>query len=303
MSILPLIVFGAVFAIGQNLEQLATERHAADDFAGAERLRREALRLAEQEYKPEDKRLAAPLTNLALSLHFEGKAAEADPLARRAVLIAEQSGDRTLLGATLNGLGVVLAGEGQRARAEPVLRRSVAILEETTGGDSLQVAQAANNLATLYADTRQYPQAERELARVLPVYEKLLHPEDPAYVMALNNMFTVLYQLHRASEGEPYLRRALAIGEKAFPDGLNMARLWHGLAALEVSRDHNKEAARLLEKVIATEERLLGPQHPDLARALENYAGVLSHLHQKSEARNAHNRALLIQKSLLSGVN
>ena len=68
-----LIVFGAVFAIGQSLEQLAAERQAADDFAGAERLRREALRLAEQEYKPDDKRLAAPLTNLALSLHYEGR--------------------------------------------------------------------------------------------------------------------------------------------------------------------------------------------------------------------------------------
>ncbi|HEV1288220.1 MAG TPA: tetratricopeptide repeat protein [Bryobacteraceae bacterium] len=302
MSILLLIVFGAVFAIGQNLEQLAEERQSADDFAGAERLRREALRLAEQQYKPDDKRLAAPLTNLALSLHFEGRDAEAEPLARRAVLIAEQSGDRALLGVTLNGLGVVLAGEGQRARAEPVLRRSVALLEETKGEDSLHVARAANNLATLYADTRQYSQAEHEMARVLPVYEKHLRPEDPVYVLALSNMFTILYQLHRTSEGEPYLRRALAIGEKAFPDSLNMARLWHGLAALEVSRENNKEAARLLEKVIAAEERLLGPQHPELAQALENYAGVLRQLHQRNEAKNAHNRALLIQKSLLGDV-
>jgi tetratricopeptide (TPR) repeat protein len=302
MSILHLVVFGAVFAIGQNLGQLAAERQAADDFAGAERLRREALRLAEQEYRPDDKRLAAPLTDLALSLHFEGRDAEAEPLARRAVLIAEQSGGRTLLGATLNGLGVVLAGEGQRARAEPVLRRSVALLEETRGGDSFEVAQATNNLATLYADTHQYPQAEHEMARVLPVYEKHLGPQHPLYAMALNNMFTILYQLHRTSEAEPYLRRALAVGERAFPDSLNMARLWQGLAALEVSRENNKEAARLLEKVIATEERLLGPQHPELAQALENYAGVLRHLHQKNEARNAHNRALLIQKSLLGDV-
>ena len=164
------------------------------------------------------------------------------------------------------------------------------------------MAHATNKLATLYADTHQYPQAEHEMARVLPVYEKHLGPQHPLYAMALNNMFTILYQLHRTSEAEPYLRRALAVGERAFPDSLNMARLWQGLAALEVSRENNKEAARLLEKVIATEERLLGPQHPELAQALENYAGVLRHLHQKNEARNAHNRALLIQKSLLGDV-
>ena len=54
MSTLLLIVFSAVFASGQNLAQLADERQDADDFAGAERLRREALRTAEQQYAAGD---------------------------------------------------------------------------------------------------------------------------------------------------------------------------------------------------------------------------------------------------------
>jgi len=294
MKFLLLIAFSALSASGQNLD--------SDDLAATESLRREALHQAEQKYGPQDKMLAPPLTNLALALHAEGRDAEADPLARRAVPIAEQSGDRSLLGATLNGLGVVLAGEGDKARAEPVLRRSVALLKESMGEDSLRVAEAANNLATLYSDTRQYALAEKELVRALPAYEKYLGVESPIYAMVMSNMFTALYQQGRFAEAEPYLRRALAIGEKKFPGTLNMARLSHCLAALEVSRDNNKEAARLLRQVIATEERLLGPQHPELARVPENYAGVLRHLHQKTEAKNAHNRALSIQKSLLGDV-
>jgi tetratricopeptide (TPR) repeat protein len=294
MSLLLLIVFSALFASGQDPE--------SDDLASTEALRREALRLAEQKYGPDHKWLAPPLTNLALALHAEGKDAEADPLARRAFLIAERSGDLRLMGATLNGLGVVLAGEGDKARAEPVLRRSVALLEESEGADALHTAEAANNLATLYSDTRQYSLAEKVLARALPVYEKYLGAENPIYAMAMSNMFTALYQQGRFAEAEPYLRRALAIGEKKFPDTFNMARLRHCLAALEASRGHNKEAARLLEQVIATEEKVLGPRHPELAQALENYAGVLRNLHQKSEAKSAHNRALSIQKSLLGDV-
>lgn len=294
MRILLLFVFSAVFASGQSQD--------SDDLAATESLRREALRLAGQKYRPEDRMLAPPMTNLALALHAEARDAEADPLARRAVLIAEQSGDRRLLGATLNGLGVVLAGEGEKARAEPVLRRSVTLLEESEGKDALDVAQAANNLATLYSDTHQFRQAESILARVLPVYEKYLGAEHPLYAMVSGNMFTALYQEGRAAEAEPYLRRALAIGEKKFPGTLNMARLRQCLAAFEVSRQNNQEAARLLKQVIATEERLLGPQHPELARALENYAGVLRHLHQKNEAKIAHNRASMIQKSLLGDV-
>lgn len=294
MSFFLLIVFGAVFARGQNLDP--------DDLAAAESARRQALHLAEQKYGSQDKNLAPPLTNLALALHAEGRDAEADPLARRAVAIAQQSGDLRLIGATLNALGIVLAGEGDPARAEPVLRRSVALLEQAEGTGTLHVAQAANNLAALYADTGRYALAEKELARVLSAYEKYLGANSPLYAMAMNNMFTILYQQRRVAEGEPYLRRALAIGEQTFPGTLNMARLRERQAALEASRRNFPEAARLLKDVVATEERLLGPHHPELARALENYATVLRPLHQKTEARIAHNRALSIRKSLLSDV-
>jgi tetratricopeptide (TPR) repeat protein len=304
LSVLLLIVFSVVFVNGQtpvpwvNLSQLANERQEADDFAGAEQLCREALRLAEEKLGLVDKQLAPLLSNLALSLHFLARDAEADPLARRAYLLAEQSGDQKLTGKVLNTLGVVLAGEGELARAEPVLRRSVALLEQSEGAEGLDVARAANNLSTLYADTHQFVKAEQELARALPIYEKHLGPELPEYAMALGSMFTILYEQHRVAEGEPYLRRALALGEKMFPHGLNMANLQHCLAALEASRENYKEAARHLEKVVAIQERVLGPEHPLLAHTLVNYSNVLRRLHQKNEAKQAQNRANLILKSL-----
>ena len=171
MSFLLLVVFSAVFATGQTSD--------AEDLAGAESLRREAVRQAEQKYGPEDKRLAPALTNLALALHALGRDAEGEPFARRAFLIAEQSGDRRLMGATLNGLGVVLAGEGDKARAQPVLRRSVALLEESEGAYTLHAAQAANNLATLYSDTGQFALAEQELTRALPSTKSSLARKSP----------------------------------------------------------------------------------------------------------------------------
>jgi tetratricopeptide (TPR) repeat protein len=303
-----LIVFGAVFTTGQTvspwqrLTMLANQRHEADDFAGEEKLRREALRLAQEQLGSEDLITAPLLSNIALCLHSEGRDAEADPLVREAVFMAENGGNQRLLGKMLNAMGVVLLGEYGPERAEPVMRRSVAMLEEAFGEVTYEVAQAANNLATVYADTHQYAKAERELARAIPVYEKHLGAEHPLYAMILGNMFGTLYEQNRVAEGEPYLRRALAIGEKAFPNSLNMASLQHCLAALEASHGNFKESARLLEKSIATKEKLLGPQHPDLVRSLTSYSGVLRHLHQKTEAKQVQNRADLIQKSLLGNV-
>ena len=137
MSFLLLVVFSAVFTIGQTAGPTAGPTLDTDELGATESLRREALRQAEQKYGPDDKMLAPALTNLALALHAQARDAEAEPFARRSFLIAEQSGDRRLMGATLNGLGVVLAGKGDKARAEPVLRRSVAILEEGMTWESL----------------------------------------------------------------------------------------------------------------------------------------------------------------------
>lgn len=305
MSFLLLVGFIAVFANGQTpawerLTRLANQRQEVDDLAGAERLRREALRAAEEKLGPEDTLIASLLANVAQSLHLEGRDADADPLLRRALLIAE--GDLKLKGKVLNTLGIVLAGEGDRARAEPVLRRSVALLEEAEGKDSLDAAKALNNLATLYTDTRQYAKAELEMRRALPIYETHLGADHPMVALVSGNMFTILNAQHRSNEGEPYLRHALAIGEKAFPQTLKMANLELCLASLEAGRGNLKEAARLLEKVIAMQERLLGPQHPDLAQSLVGYSIVLRGLHQKSEAKIVQNRANLILKSALSNV-
>jgi Tetratricopeptide repeat len=301
-----LIVFSVVFAIGQSswqdLMRLARERQNADDFVGAESLRWQALRLAEKELGPADKQLAPLLGDLAFSLHFAARDAEAEPLIQRAFSIAKESGDRRLTGLMLNILGIVLSGEGQKARAEPALRRSVALLEESMGAESLDVARAANNLATLYLDTRQYAKAQEEMARALPIYEHRLGSDDPEVAQVSANMFTVLAAQRRATEGEPYLRRALAVGEKAFPESLRMANLQLCLAALEESRENFKGAAVILEKVIATQERLLGPQHPELAHTLAGYSSVLRHMHQNAGAKIALNRANMIRKSALTDV-
>ncbi len=305
MSVLLLLVFSALFTTGQTwqeLSKLAKQRQQADDLTGAESLRRQAIQLVEKQQGPADQQLAPLLGDLALNLHFEARDAEGEPIAQRALAIAKESGDQKVTGMMLNILGIVIAGEGQRARAEPVLRRSVALLEESEGESGLNTARAINNLATLYLDTNQHAKAEAEMARALPIYEHRLDPDSPELALALSNMFAILASENRAADGEPYLRRAMAIGEKVSPVGLRMANLQICMAELEASRDNFKEAASLLEKAIATQEKILGSSHPNLAHTLAAYATVLRHLHQKSEAKNALNRANFIMKSALPDV-
>ena len=285
----------------EELSKKATELQNLDDFAGAELLRRQALEIAEKKPGIEDSKLAPLYSDLAVTLHLEARDAEADVVARQATACATRSSDPRLMGVTLNILGVVLSAEGENARAEPVLRRSVALLEQAEGPDSFEVAKAENNLAMLYLNDREYAKAGIEMARALPAYESL-GTDNPELALILGNVFAVLASQHRAEEGEPYLRRALAIGEKAFPNSLKMANLQVCLAALENSRENYKDAARLLESAVATQERLLGPDHPTLAHTLQGYSAVLRHLHRNAQAKIAQNRANSILKSALPDV-
>ena len=305
MSFLLFVLF-AVSAAAQSdsrpeawvrLSQLAQARIESDDLKQAESYRRQALALAEESTAKDDIRLAPLLTNLALTLHLEARDAEADPLLRRALMITEDAGDRLQTASVLNALGIILHGEGEVARAEPVLRRSLALLQETCGQDSLAAGKAANNLAVLYIETGQYAPAEQQMRNALGIYEKHLDPNSPELAVALGNMFLVLVAQHRISEAEPYLSRAIAIGQVSFPGSIRMATLEERMAELEGHRGNLKEAARLLEGVIKTEERLLGPDHPKLAKTLSNYSNILSLLHQKTEAKRVKNRADTILKS------
>jgi len=76
-----------------------------------------------------------------------------------------------------------------------------------------------------------------------------------------------------------------------------MATLRANLASLEAGRGHYQIAAKIMEEVIAMQEKTLGPNHPQLAASLANYSSVLRQLHQKTEAKRAENRANAIQKS------
>ena len=290
--------FGAQdFRLWATLSNLALTRQEQDDFATSEKLYRRVLELRERFLPPESAQIASSLNNLGATLHAAGRDTEADPLLRRALLIAENAHDDIATAATLNTLGLVLMTLGENARAEPVLRRAIALFEKAGGPDSLDAARAANNLATLYQRQGEFGKAEEQERRALPVYEKSLPPDHFLVATVHSNMFAILGAQKRFDEGEPHLRRALEIAERAAPSEMRMQQIRLNLAALEASRGNWRAAATVFEQVIAAQERLLGPNHPSLAQALASYSDALKHLNHKAEAKQAQRRADAIIKS------
>lgn len=285
------------YRVWATLSNLALVRQEQGDYGEAEKLYLRTIGLRQKYLGPDRPEVAAALNNLAAALHAAGRNAEADPLLRRALVIADAARDDKLTASILNTLALVLTDLGEPARAEPVLRRSIALFEKSVGPDALEVGKAFNNLAMLHRLSGQYETAEAELRRALPMYEKYLGAGHPLTAIVLNNFYTLLAEQKRYAEGEPYLRRALSICENQNPGSAALAQMRANLATLEGSRGHFEAAARILEDVIAWQEKMLGPQHPRLAESLQNYSFVLRQLHQKAQAKRAGNRAAAILKT------
>lgn len=285
------------FRLWATLSNLAFVCQERGELPEAERLYRRVLELRERYLGPDHPAVAASLNNLTATLHLLGRNAEADPLLRRALIIAETVEDTNLTASILNSLGAVLLDLDEPARAQPILRRAMAMFEKSEGADSLDVGKTHNNLGTVYIAEGELGRAEAELTLAASIYEKNLGPEHPLLGTVLANVYILMATGKRFDDGEPFLRRALAISEREAPASPRTQRLRFYLAALETAHHNYEAAAGLLKSVIASQELVWGANSPQVAAALERYSDVLRRMHQKTEAKRAGERAQAIFKT------
>jgi len=225
---------------GEELSRKALERQEKGHPDEAVEMYRQVVDLREKLLGPQHKLVAVARNNLGVALRLAGKPSEADPVFRKALQIAEASGDRRLLATVLDGLGATLVDLEEYDRAEPVLRRSLSLFDATAGPESLESAEALNNLAMLYRHTGDMPRAQDQLERALPLMEKHLGSLDPSLAIALNSMFVILAEQQQWDRAEPFLRRALAIGQEVFPESAQMKEFRENLTLLNNHRARAK---------------------------------------------------------------
>jgi CHAT domain-containing protein/tetratricopeptide (TPR) repeat protein len=180
--------------IAEILNNLALLLSDANRLAEAESLLRRALTIAEKSLGPDHPNVATTLSNLALLLQRQtrlsshigsyamatterrepcdsresctaltNRFAEAEPLLRRALVIAEKSygPNHPDVANRLHNLSSLLFATHRLVEAEPLLRRALAINEESLGPDHLEVAKNLNNLAVLGAERGDWGEAAR----------------------------------------------------------------------------------------------------------------------------------------------
>lgn len=104
--------------------------------------------------------------------------------------------------------------------------------------------------------------------------------------------FSALYDAGKYAEAEAYARRVLS----AQAGGSGQATWQHNLAMSLDGQGKYKDAEPIYRQSLATLERVLGAEHPNVALSLTNLANTESHLGKFAEAEAHYLRAIAIRR-------
>ncbi len=173
---------------------------ARAQYAAAEPLYRQALKIDERSFGPEHPDVAINLNNLAQLLQDTNRLAEAEPLMARVVTIFEKSlgENHPNVAIALNNLATLLQDTNRLVEAEPLMRRALKIDEQSFGSEHPDVARDLNNLALLLQDTNRLAEAEPLMRRAVEILLRFAvanRNEHPQQQTTIGNYAALLDQM------------------------------------------------------------------------------------------------------------
>lgn len=199
----------------------------------------------------------------------QDKYEEAEPLARRALDIAENrlGPEHPLVALELNALAYLYKQQGKYKNAEPLLRRSLALIEQQAAGEwkhwwvihPARRAAPLVNLAEVYSKQGRHDEAEPLLQRALDIFESASGPSASEVVYVVNQLASLNMARGKYPEAKSQYERILEIMEKAkwgeWGQGHKVAETLENLAALYKKIGRDAEAEKALERARAIREK------------------------------------------------
>ncbi|MFD3537455.1 tetratricopeptide repeat protein [Streptomyces sp. NPDC058664] len=215
-------------------------------------------------------------------------------------LVARVLGLGADVGVGADGIGLGLIELGLRARDKqdyPRAEQLFALAGETAADteDAALWVRARTLLGGLYRIQGRYDQAEKALRRALAVADD--EPDIPVAALTgtCNELGILFKYTGKFDEAETFYRRALDLLEEAgIGEGLSAASLFHNLSGLAHSRRDFAAAAEPGRRAVAIRERVLGPEHVQVALDKAALAPVLIELDELDEADELLTSALAV---------
>jgi tetratricopeptide (TPR) repeat protein len=272
------------------------------EYAKAEPLYQEALRICQKVLGPEHPGTALSLYNLGSLYQSMGGYTKAEPLYQEALRIRQKAlgPEHPDTATSLDNLGSLYQRMGEYAKAEPLYQEALRIRQKVLGPEHPHTTLSLNNLAALYQAMGEYPKAEPLYQEALRIRQKVLGPEHPYTALSLNNLAVLYKDMGEYARAEPLYQEALRIRQKVLrPGHPDIAASLNNLGSLYQSMGEYAKAEPLYQEALRIHQKVFGPEHPGTTLSLNNLAVLYWAMGEYAKAEPLYQEVLRIRQKVL----
>lgn len=216
---------------------------------------------------------ARVLSQYALLKTKTGNLGEALRLNQQAIEIyQEHSPKSTAYGFAVFNLAAVNEALADFPTAQRHYLAAADVLSQSDGVNSLPFSFVATNLGNLHREMGDLDASENLLSRAAETRRHHLGDKHPLLAATLINLGLTYCAMGRSQEAAAALDEAIEIEESRSRPGLDLGYAYQARALVHSSAQEWQSAANTMEKAIAFQEAVLGPQSRVLATMLGNLA-------------------------------
>jgi tetratricopeptide (TPR) repeat protein len=233
---------------------------------------------------------------------IQGRFAEAEPLLRLAIDLADKDGrEHPELTTDLDLLARICLAQMKLADAEKTFKRELALLAGRHGAGALEIVPVLNSLGrVIQIDSKRGREAQDFVLRVIGIRESKQGPEHADLAVDLIRLGRLLANAKVFGDAELAYRRALAIQEKALgAEHVTLAIVLDALGSLSSDQEQWIDAEPFFRRSLGLRESAYSPLNYEVAPSLDNLAGVLYQQKRYAEAEPLYERALFIRTAAL----
>ncbi len=225
---------------------------------------------------------------------------EAEPFYQKALIICEKVKGLENLGVAsiLSSLAKLYQEQGKYAQAESFYKQALKIRKRDLRPEDSTIAINLKDLGGLYQQQGKYAQAESFYKQALKIQKKALGARHHEVGVILNDL-GILYQAQgKYAAAETNYQQSLEIKAQE-PETVNLSSVLSNLANAYNAQGRYAEAEPIARRALTIIERILGPEHPDVATRCVNLGALCFSQHKFTEAEELYLRALAICEQTL----
>jgi serine/threonine protein kinase len=179
----------------------------------------------------------------------------------------------------MNNLAIAHIKLHETSRGLELLRRSAAIQKKAQPHYDPNHAATLNNLAQALKEYHQFDQALQLAKQSQEIIEKTVAPDNPSIAKNLRGLAEVLHAMGRFREEEPLRARIYKIFLNSYgSDNFNTIESLVTWGKCLLAQKRSLEALEMMERALASRERLLNPNSNEIILTKYNLAEILAEL-------------------------